>query len=66
MLFTANHPDIIHATGNHWYSEYVISGDDTQPVHLNLWFRRRAKGSIQQLIKELEALAAATDQGPSP
>lgn len=53
MQFANEHDDIIHALGNSEYADYQIAGD--QPMHLQLWFRPKARPLVQQLIKELES-----------
>jgi len=55
MQWAENNEDVLHATGNPQYVDFELSGD--QPLHLQLWFRESAKTDVQQLIKDLEALA---------
>ena len=55
MSWTDGQDDILYATGNPSYTDYGPSGE--QPLHLQVWFRPRAKASVQELIRKLEALA---------
>ena len=54
------HDRILFATGNPEYVDYAPSGES--PLHLQLWFKESAKADVQQLIRELETLAAAKDR----
>ena len=57
MRFVEARPDtILYATGNPEYVDYKPSGEP--PLHLTLWFKQSAKPDVQQLITELESLAA--------
>jgi hypothetical protein len=50
---------IVFATGNPEYVDYEPAGES--PLHLQLWFKASGKADVQQLIKELETLAALGD-----
>lgn len=47
--------DILHGEGNPEYGAFKPAGQ--QPLHLKLWFRPSATEDIQQLIRDLEAMA---------
>lgn len=57
MKWAQGNQDVFEATGNSSYTDYRPSGEP--PLHLNLWFRPRARESVQKLIKDLEDLSAA-------
>lgn len=56
----ARQDTILYAMGNREYVDYKPSGES--PLHLQLWFKKSAKADIQQLINELETLAASNDR----
>lgn len=51
MWFLQDRNDIVHARGH-----YDPSGD--APIHLNLWYKHSARNAVQQLMKDLEEVAA--------
>jgi hypothetical protein len=55
MEFVNDRDDIVEAYGNPEYVAYKPAGQ--QPLHLRLWFRKNAADDVQQLIKDLDALA---------
>ena len=57
MQFLDDRQDtILYATANTEHVDYRPSGEP--PMHFTLWFKESAKSDVQQLIKELETLAA--------
>lgn len=49
---------ILYAAGGDSYTEFKTTGE--QPLHLRIWFERRAKNDIKELIELLEK----TGRGP--
>ncbi len=62
MNYVWKRPDIVFATGNPAYVDYKPSGE--APLHLELWFKPIAQPDVQQLIQDLEALAAKDKKQP--
>lgn len=58
MDFCSIHKGIICAMGNPSYVEYPMKDD--QPLHLNLWYMKEAKGDISKLISQLEKNVSQT------
>jgi hypothetical protein len=54
MKWAGSNPDILYATGNPTYTAFTPSG--TVPLHLQLWFKKSATASVQELIHNLEQL----------
>jgi len=60
QFVNARQDTILFATGNPESVDYKPSGEP--PLHLQLWFKESAKPDVQQLIEELETLAAEKDR----
>jgi len=52
MTFCQRHKEIVFISGNPSYS--ALTPTNTQPLHLNIWFRDADQGVVQTLIRELE------------
>ncbi len=60
IQFVTERPDsILYLIGNPEWVDYAPSGE--APMHFALWFKPGAKSAVQQLIKDLEALAASNE-----
>jgi len=64
MTWAEYHPDVFEALGNPSYADYRPGGKE--PLHMRLWFRPRAKASVQKLIDDLEELASTLENEPPP
>ena len=58
MKFCNERDAILYAAGNRSYTEFKTKGE--QPLHVRIWFERRAKNDIKELIELLEK----TGRGP--
>ncbi len=57
MKFCSEHRDtIIYGIGRAQHPDYKPSGE--HPLRLHMWFLKEAKPDIQQMMKEMEAIAA--------
>ncbi|MBX9654296.1 hypothetical protein K2Y11_11830 [bacterium] len=55
LKWSNKNKDIIYWIQEHGGPDYKTSGK--QPLHFRIWFRESAKPAVQQMIKDVEALA---------
>jgi|GEM_PF-1710151 len=56
MNFCAENDGIMYATGNPSYVAFPTEGQE--PLHLNIWYEKRAEADVQKLIKTLDEITS--------